>query len=196
MDPTQAPPAAAPAGADPLADLPDDLELDLDGLEACVARLLGAAAPALGDGRVRDKPDLRTLRYYQSLGLIDRPLRYEGRRALYGARHALQAACVKLLQAEGLSLAQAQPALAGRSTADLRAALRAALPAAPPGPSPGAGPPAPARAAPAALLQFPLAPGVALLVDPALVPDPGALAAAVSAFLLTLPPLHPPGARP
>jgi len=206
-------------GDHPLADLPDRLELDLDGLEARVAALLDAAAPELGDGRIRDKPDARTLRYYQTLGLLDRPLRYDGRRALYGARHVLQAASVKLLQAQGLSLAQVQPALAGRSTEALRSALAAALPPAPTtvipvealaGVSGGQAVPAPVVQEPALhpygdppygiqpspLLHFSMAPGVALLVDPAVVTDPAALAAAVSALLSTLPHHPPAGVRP
>ncbi len=92
-------------------------------LAAFLARDHGAIEPP-ADGRVRAAPDARTIRYYQSLGLVDRPLRYDGRQAVYGYRHLLQAAAVKLLQAQGLSLAQVQSALQGVSTAQLEDAVR------------------------------------------------------------------------
>ena len=93
--------------------------------DALLARRRGGQGPT--DGRVRAAPDTRTIRYYQSLGLVDRPLRYEGRRAVYGYRHLLQAVAVKLLQAEGLSLAQVQTALQGAPTSRLETAVRQAL---------------------------------------------------------------------
>src|SRR6266481_996794 len=47
--------------------------------------LLDAAA----DARVSAAPDARTVRYYTTLGLLDRP-KIEGRQARYGERHVLQ----------------------------------------------------------------------------------------------------------
>ncbi len=47
------------------------------------------------DQRVRAVPDARTVRYYQSIGLVDRPER-EGREAVYRWRHLLQVVAVKL----------------------------------------------------------------------------------------------------
>ena len=64
-------------------------------------------------GRVRDVPDLRTIRYYTTLGLLDKPAEMRGRRALYCGRHALQLAAIKRLQAHGLSLVELQQAIAG-----------------------------------------------------------------------------------
>ena len=64
-------------------------------------------------GRVRDVPDRRTIRYYTTLGLIDRPAAMRGRTALYGLRHLLQLAAIKRLQAHGLSLAEVQQRLVG-----------------------------------------------------------------------------------
>ena len=68
------------------------------------------------------------LRYYTTLGLLDRPVEVRGRVAYYGRRHLLQVVAVKRLQAAGASLAEVQRRLAGASTADLEAI--AALPAA------------------------------------------------------------------
>ena len=75
-------------------------------------------------GRVRDVPDRRTIRYYTTLGLIDRPAAMRGRTALYGVRHLLQLAAVKRLQAQGLSLAEVQERLVGLTDAALRELAR------------------------------------------------------------------------
>ncbi len=75
-------------------------------------------------GRVRDVPDRRTIRYYTTLGLIDRPAAMRGRTALYGDRHLLQLAAVKRLQARGLSLAEVQERLVGLTDAALRELAR------------------------------------------------------------------------
>jgi DNA-binding transcriptional MerR regulator len=69
---------------------------------------------------VRDLPDLRTVRYYTTLGLLDRPAAMRGRTALYGRRHVLQLVAIKRLQARGLSLAQVQERLVGLSDSALR----------------------------------------------------------------------------
>ncbi len=78
-------------------------------------------------GRVRSLPDLRSIRYYTTLGLLDPPAEMRGRRAFYGRRHLVQLAAIKRLQSRGLSLAQVQQALAGISDGAL--AELAALPA-------------------------------------------------------------------
>ncbi len=78
-------------------------------------------------GRVRSLPDLRTIRYYTTLGLLDPPAEMRGRKAFYGRRHLVQLVAIKRLQSRGLSLAQVQQALAGMS--DRALAELAALPA-------------------------------------------------------------------
>ena len=65
------------------------------------------------NGQVQALPDRRTLRYYTTLGLLDRPSEMRGRQALYGSRHLLQALAIKRLQADGLGLAAIQRRLAG-----------------------------------------------------------------------------------
>jgi DNA-binding transcriptional MerR regulator len=79
---------------------------------ACAAlEASGYQAPA--NGQVRAVPDLRTIRYYTSLGLLDRPLEMRGRTALYGSRHLYQLCAIKRLQAEGRALGEVQAELAG-----------------------------------------------------------------------------------
>lgn len=65
------------------------------------------------NGQVRAVPDLRTIRYYTTLGLLDRPVEMRGRTALYGWRHLYQLVAVKRLQADGMSLGEIQTKLAG-----------------------------------------------------------------------------------
>jgi DNA-binding transcriptional MerR regulator len=76
--------------------------------------LLGAAT----DARVSAAPDARTVRYYTTLGLLDRP-RIESRQARYGKRHLCQLLAVKALQSADLPLAEIQQRLYGRSDKEL-----------------------------------------------------------------------------
>jgi DNA-binding transcriptional MerR regulator len=64
-------------------------------------------------GRVRVVPDVRTIRYYTTIGLLDRPVEMQGRTAFYGRRHVLQLVAIKRLQSQGLSLVEVQETLAG-----------------------------------------------------------------------------------
>jgi hypothetical protein len=54
---------------------------------------------AADNGQVRAVPDERSIRYYTTLGLIDRPAAMRGRTALYGRRHLAQLVAIKRLQA-------------------------------------------------------------------------------------------------
>jgi DNA-binding transcriptional MerR regulator len=100
----------------------------LEELGAQVALALAVDYEGTANGRVRDLPDLRTIRYYTTLGLIDRPAEMRGRTALYGLRHLLQLVAIKRLQARGLTLAEVQERLLGKSNVALRELAR--LPAA------------------------------------------------------------------
>ncbi len=85
-----------------------------------VERVLAVDYAGSRNGRVRDIPDLRTIRYYTTAGLLDRPAEMRGRTALYGRRHLLQLVAIKQLQARGLSLSQVQQRLTGATDAMLR----------------------------------------------------------------------------
>jgi len=91
----------------------------LEQLSDQVAALLADDYDGQQNGRVRELPNGRTIRWYTTIGLVDRPLATRGRVALYGARHALQLAAVKRLQAKGLSLADIQERLLGATDEDL-----------------------------------------------------------------------------
>src|ERR1700754_2609112 len=103
-------------------------------LAAAAAAVLGGEA-VQGDGRVRDMPNERLIRWYTTIGLVDPPAR-RGRVALYGRRHLLQLVAVKRRPAAGRTLAQIQVELTGATDDILRSIAR--LPA--PGPAPTASP--------------------------------------------------------
>ncbi|MHC4393922.1 MAG: MerR family transcriptional regulator, partial [Planctomycetota bacterium] len=79
----------------------------------------------VGDARVNARPDARTVRYYQGLGLIDRP-KTRGRRARYGRRQFLQLVAIKALQSRRLPLSEIQARLYGLKDAELEQIVRAA----------------------------------------------------------------------
>src|SRR5260370_33668264 len=111
----------------------------LEDLSARVALALAENYDGQTSGRVREVPDRRTIRYYTTLGLLDRPAEMRGRTALYGRRRLLQLVAIKRLQAQGLSLAGVQERVVGLSDAALRrlaAVEDAAPPPAPQGPPP------------------------------------------------------------
>ena len=99
------------------------------------------AGPLRTNGRVRDVPNERLIRWYVTVGLVDPPLSRRGRVARYGRRHLLQLVAVKRRQAEGKSLAEIQVELAGVTDEALAAVAR--VPAMRPAPArkrPPAGP--------------------------------------------------------
>jgi DNA-binding transcriptional MerR regulator len=122
----------------------------LDELAERVDAALAVGYHGQPSGRVRDVPDRRAIRWYTTIGLIDRPVAHRGRTALYGSRHLLQLVAVKRLQARGLPLVAIQQELAGATDTDLERVAR--LPAttgvvpagsdAPAAPDVDAGPPA------------------------------------------------------
>jgi DNA-binding transcriptional MerR regulator len=67
-----------------------------------------AALPPPKNGQVRAVPDDRTVRYYGTIGLLDRPAAMRGRTALYGSRHLAQVVAIKRLQSTGKSLGEIQ----------------------------------------------------------------------------------------
>lgn len=150
--------------------------------------LLGAATTTQSDRRVRPTLDARTLRYYQTLGIVPPPRRAGGRRAVYRSTHLVRAVMTKLLQSGGARLGDVARRLGERSDQDLwqqvgdllqsgsaRAVMRA--PEVPPSPAP-----APAHEMPhhaAAASEAPRAatimPGVHVLIEATASDDPDEL---------------------
>ncbi|MSP55903.1 MAG: MerR family transcriptional regulator [Myxococcales bacterium] len=159
--------------------LPDpNQRWSLDGLAEAAGAVVNMLPRPL-DQRVNPVPDVRTLRYYQSVGLLDRPDNALPRAEYYGYRHLLQVVATKALQASGLPLAQIQRGLAGRTVQELEEAIRSAFgeeSAAPRshGPASQAPPahwrpmeaPRPAHP-PVRMVTVELAPGLLVTIDPA-----------------------------
>lgn len=100
--------------------MPEQAAWTLDELVGRVSAALAAAAyPGSPNGRVRELPDRRAVRWYTTTGLVDRPV-MQGRSAIYHTRHLLQIVAVKRLQAQGFSLAEIQAKLAGATDEMLR----------------------------------------------------------------------------
>jgi DNA-binding transcriptional MerR regulator len=157
------------------------------------ADLLGSQ-PSL-DGRVRDVPNERLIRWYTTIGLLDPPLARRGRIALYGPRHLLQLVATKRRQADGRSIADIQAELTGATDETLSAIAGIPGPHRVPStqPVPAAAVPTktrerfwaaqPSSPAPAARVihGVRLAAGVTLLLDGGRAPVPGDLPALVEA---------------
>lgn len=195
----------------PLNWLPD-AAMTLDQAVDRANALLSAATSAQMDGRVRPTLDARTMRYYQTLGIVPPPRRAGGRRAVYRSTHLVRAVTTKLLQSGGARLGEIARHLRERSDHDLwqqvgdllqsgsadatRVVGRQSAPAnldAPHRVSPGRSGTAPesatAQRAPSAETDpaqphaVTIMPGVHLLVEPTASDDPDELLDAMRAYL-------------
>jgi len=95
-------------------------------VDEVAARL--AQLPTPKNGQVRAVPDDRTIRYYGTIGLLDRPA-LRGRTALYTIRHLAQVVAIKRLQATGRSLAEITAMWAQLTDESLMSLSGVALPA-------------------------------------------------------------------
>ncbi|MGV9777587.1 MerR family transcriptional regulator [Streptosporangium sp. NPDC003464] len=123
------------------------------------------------NGRVRDVPNERLIRWYSTIGLLDPPSARRGRVAVYGRRHLLQLIAVKRRQAEGRTIAEIQAELTGATDQVLESIARLPEPPAEPAvprtarprfwaepPAPSSPPPAAAAAPPPAVPAAPSSP--------------------------------------
>ena len=70
-------------------------------------------------GRITAVPDIRTLRFYTTRGLLAPPEEIRGRTAFYGRRHLIQAVAIKRLQSDGESLDTIQQRVVGATDVQL-----------------------------------------------------------------------------
>lgn len=99
----------------------------LEQLSERVADALAEDYDGQPSGRVRELPTSRTIRWYTTIGLVDRPTELRGRTAYYTHRHLLQLVAVKRLQAAGASLAEVQERLVGATDGTLEDLARLRL---------------------------------------------------------------------
>jgi DNA-binding transcriptional MerR regulator len=102
-------------------------ELTIADLATAVAAVLAHGYDGVRSGRVRQLPDARTIRWYQTLGMVDRPASFRGRTALFSRRHVLQLVAIKRLQAAGHPLADIQRGLVGATDGELARAADESL---------------------------------------------------------------------
>jgi DNA-binding transcriptional MerR regulator len=106
------------------------VNLTIDALAEKVTTWCAQHRVVPANGQVATDTNVRTLRYYRTMGLLDAPT--EGGGSGYGDRHFLQACCVRVLQAEGLPLTRIQSLLFGRGDEELRAVMSGGIVSAPP----------------------------------------------------------------
>jgi len=152
----------------------------LEALAHLVNQALNDAQLAVDDKRASETLDGRTIRFYQSLGILPRP-EYIGRRAMYGRDHLLRTFAAKQLQSEGYSLAQIQSALPTQSSDELFEAIAASSMRSREHSSvqfcatPRSAGRTTATHSTRALVTHEIARGVVVTIDPALVTNPTAL---------------------
>jgi DNA-binding transcriptional MerR regulator len=76
----------------------------IDDLVHLCAEVIPALAGPQWRHKVTEIPDARTIRYYIQEGLVDRPHGTAGQAGLYGYRHLLQLAAIKVLQSRYLPI--------------------------------------------------------------------------------------------
>lgn len=103
------------------------------------AAALAADGSVRVNGRVRDLPNERLIRWYTTIGLVDPPLGRRGRSALYGRRHLFQLVAIKRRQSAGRSIAEIQIELAVATDETLQRIADLPSAPAPPGRSPTSG---------------------------------------------------------
>ena len=104
----------------PAAGLTEALEARFGPVLARVRAALSFAYPGVANHQAADLPNIRAIRWYTQLGLVDRPTS-AGPAAAYGPRHLRQIVAIKRLQAEGLARVEVQQRLAGLGDARDRA---------------------------------------------------------------------------
>ena len=94
-----------------LSDLVARDDLTIDDLVDAADRLLPHVADEQTRYKVTDRPDVRTIRYYVTRGLLPRATGYAGGRARYGGTHLLRLLLIKKLQAEHFTLSRIERTL-------------------------------------------------------------------------------------
>lgn len=89
-------------------------------LSAQTALALTKLDLAQDSGRVSEAPSSRTIRFYTTHGLLDRPSEFRGRTAFYSDRHLFQLVAIKTLQSKGRPLSDIQELLLGADDDELR----------------------------------------------------------------------------
>jgi DNA-binding transcriptional MerR regulator len=79
--------------------------------------------------KVTEIPTARTIRFYTSRGLVDKPAARDGVNALYGYRHLLQVLAIKYLQSQYLPLVKIRSLVENADNRELELLIPAVAPA-------------------------------------------------------------------
>lgn len=94
-------------------------DLTLDDVVAESDAVLQETATRQTRYAVTERPDVRTVRYYTTRGLLPKPLSYDGGRARYGYGHLVRLLAIKKMQSEHMTLEQIARAMDGKSMDEL-----------------------------------------------------------------------------
>lgn len=97
--------------------------LTMDELVAVVGDLIRQADLPQSRWKVTEAPDARTVRYYMSAGILDKPA-YEGSAARFSYRHVLQLLAIKALQSQYLPLREIKEIIGPKGEKDLEKLLK------------------------------------------------------------------------
>ena len=103
-------------------------DFTIDELVTVAGDLIRQAALSQSRWKVTEVPDARTVRYYMSTGLLDKPLAYEGSASRFGYRHLLKLLAIKTLQAQYLPLRKIKEVLNSMEEKDLERLVRDGVP--------------------------------------------------------------------
>lgn len=84
-------------------------------LAKAVETMLRALGARQDRGTVSEIPDERTIRFYQSEGLIDPPIYKSGPASVFTAKHLLQLVAIKLLQSQDVPIKKIRFVMEGKS---------------------------------------------------------------------------------
>ncbi len=102
-------------------------DFTIDELVAVTRDLIREAAISQVRWKVAEHPDVRTVRYYMTTGLIPKPSTYEGTAARFGYKHLLLLLAIKTLQANYLPLQKIKEIIGSKIEPELEALVRDGL---------------------------------------------------------------------
>jgi len=94
-------------------------KFNIEELVEHAARIIPILVPKQERYKVTDFPDVRTVRFYATRGLIDKPDRYDGQQSIYTFKHLLQLIVIKYLQSQYLTIKKIGQIFEGLSETEL-----------------------------------------------------------------------------
>jgi len=102
-------------------------DFTIDELVAVTRDLIREAAISQVRWKVAEHPDVRTIRYYMTTGLLPKPATYEGTAARFGYKHLLILLATKILQANYLPLQKIKEIIGSKTESELETLVQDGL---------------------------------------------------------------------